>query len=154
GYYSLGVAFDQRGQTNEAAEVLEKAVALLEALSRDQPSVPYYAYQLRPTYHQLGLVELSRNHTARAEEAFARSLGGAERAYREHGKSFQAMEACGYLVGRSQRLERLGRHADAAADLGRALSLAEGPQREELARMLPVAVLRMMRCCALARAGD
>jgi serine/threonine-protein kinase len=154
GDHALGIAFDQRGKTNEAAEVLEKAVALLEALSRDQPSVTYHAYQLRPTYLQLGLVELSRNRTARAEEAFAHSLNVAERAYRESGNFYLALEVCGYLVLRSVRLEQLGRHADAAADLGRALALAEGPHSEQLAPMLPVVSLRMMRCCMLARTGD
>jgi len=154
GYFALAQVEYQREKYAEAERAARQAATLTERLVREHPKQTYYGYQLRPSYFLLGLIGLARGDARLAREGFDKSVETLEKAGAKDVPFYVIRELTNYHAQRAQLLSKLGRDAEAVPDFDRAVELAPGslPPGAPLAAS-GVANLKVLRLCALARAG-
>jgi tetratricopeptide (TPR) repeat protein len=125
---NLGIAWREQGYLKRAEGYARDSLAIRERLARDHQEVPEFTAGLGWGLVGVGRVHLARDEYGPATEWFTRAIETLER-----GGGGPAREPLreAYL-GRGDAAARRARYADAAADLGRALRLADGPRAAEL----------------------
>jgi serine/threonine-protein kinase len=147
GLDGLGSVYMDTGRFDEAEETYRKALALRESLAKAHPEQVDFAVATGGSLCNLGLLLLeSRGDLRSAIGWFDRAIETLEAAHaREprhaNGKAFLRNA----FWGRAEANSRAGRHAEAFADLDRAVALDGGGSKQ---------ALQSVRCLLLARGGD
>jgi serine/threonine protein kinase/tetratricopeptide (TPR) repeat protein len=115
-YGRLALIVAETGSRSEALELCRQAVATLDPLARDHPTVPAYTATLAFLHDRLGILHHGALDGGKAEEAFRQALGLWERLTQEHPEvaDYQAgLAACHnglgnlcYDLGRLDRAEK------------------------------------------------
>jgi tetratricopeptide (TPR) repeat protein len=143
---NLGALLRALGRRPEAEAEYRRAIALQEQLAADFPTGSQYAVGLGGSYCNLGQLLRDRGETASSLEWYAKARAVLRPILDKEPRLVTARRFLRNVhSGQAQVLDRLGRHAEAAADWEQALALNDVKSLD--------ASFRLQRSASLARGG-
>jgi serine/threonine-protein kinase len=146
-YNALGILLAALGRTSEAEAVYQQALTLQAQLAADFPAVPQYAVDLGAVYCDFAHLLRDRRGPAASLEWYAKAQAVLRPVLdKELVRGTARLFLRNVHWGRAEALDRLGRHAEAAADWEQAIARNDERPSEGW--------LGLRRALSLARAGQ
>jgi eukaryotic-like serine/threonine-protein kinase len=141
---NLGIVYEDTGRPREAEQAYTEGLSVFEALARDHPLIIEYGVSLGGAQCNLGNRTGGQGRYAESREWFTKAVATLQAVLAKEPQHAKAREFLRNAYrGRANTLVALGRHAEALADLDRAVELDHG-QRVSYP-------IRLQRATALAR---